>query len=249
MIAQQRKAYIMNELYSKSIVNIKDTAKALNVSEITIRRDFEKLEAEGKLKRVQGGATLDTALDNAELTMKNKMGLNAPNKLIVAKYAASLIHDGDCVFVDGGTTMAPLIDILVMRPIRLVTYSSLVVRNVFNPSAEIFVVGGKYLPHYSMFIGADAQDTLKRYHFNVAFLGCSGVSLDDNFCYTTEIESLQMKRIAAENSDKRYLMFDDSKLNHPGFLRFMVLNLFDEIICNAGEGVKTEELPANFTTV
>ena len=41
------------------IVNLKKVATVLNISEITVRRDFEKMEAAGKLKRVQGGAILE----------------------------------------------------------------------------------------------------------------------------------------------------------------------------------------------
>ena len=58
MIASERKLYIMNCLNEKGIINLKEIARELAISEITVRRDFEKLEKEGKLKRVQGGAAL-----------------------------------------------------------------------------------------------------------------------------------------------------------------------------------------------
>ena len=76
MIALERKRYILNALKEKGIINLREIAKELNMAEITIRRDFEKLEAEGKLKRVQGGATIGEDSQNdvsAELTMNRKI--------------------------------------------------------------------------------------------------------------------------------------------------------------------------------
>ena len=57
MIASERRRYILNALNLRGVISLKDTARELGVAEITVRRDFEKLESEGKLKRVQGGAT------------------------------------------------------------------------------------------------------------------------------------------------------------------------------------------------
>ena len=249
MIAQQRKMYIMDTLSKKGIVNIKDVAQDLGVSEITVRRDFEKLENDGKLKRVQGGAALEETLGSAELTMRKKLNLNSHNKLLVAQYAEKMVADGDCVFIDGGTTMLPLLELLVKRPIKLVTYNAMVVRKMTNPAAEIFVVGGKYLPYYSMFVGVDAQDVLSRYNFDSAFLGCIGVNLGSGACYTSEMESQQMKMIGIKNSRKRYLMVDDSKINQLGFLQFASLEVFDKVICNQSAALRADGVPKNFTLV
>ncbi|SEO86704.1 DeoR/GlpR family DNA-binding transcription regulator [Propionispora vibrioides] len=232
MLASERRVYIMKNLYQKGIINIKDIARELNISEITVRRDFEKMELEGKLKRVQGGAALEEALENAELTMQNRLSVHVPKKRLVSEAAADLVQDGDHVFVDAGTTMAPLLDILLLKPVKIVTYNSLIVRNMPNPVAEMFVVGGKYLPHYSMFVGASAQDMLKQFRFNIAFLGCSGVDVEEGVVYTTEMESLLMKKIALERAEKQYLLLDDSKLEKHGFLKFTDLSGFTGIICN-----------------
>lgn len=109
MIATERKRYIIQQLNEKGIINLKEIAKELKISEITARRDFEKLEAEGKLKRVLGGATLDTdqemAPDGAELTMKEKKMLHKKEKERIAEFAAQFVQDDDSVFLDAGTSM------------------------------------------------------------------------------------------------------------------------------------------------
>ena len=58
VLASERTRYIISQLNEKGIINLKDVAKELGISEATVRRDFEKLENEGRLKRVTGGAKL-----------------------------------------------------------------------------------------------------------------------------------------------------------------------------------------------
>ena len=100
MLASERTRYIISQLHSKGIINLKDIAKELNISEATVRRDFEKLENEGKLTRVTGGAKLNEhgeeapVINSAELTMRAKKNLNYDAKLRVARRACDYIEDG-----------------------------------------------------------------------------------------------------------------------------------------------------------
>lgn len=253
MIASERKIYIMTQLNAKGVINLKEIAKQLNTSEATVRRDFEKLEREGKLKRVLGGATLTDEThylqDSAELTMKQKITshINMDKKDEVSRYASQYVRDGDCIFIDGGTTLVPLISYLANKKIKIVTYSHLILDKVKNPTAEIFIVGGIYLPYYSMSVGAIAQEVLKQFHFDHSFIGCSGVNLEEQIAYTTEMESLMMKKIAMENSTNSYLLIDSTKVEIKGFCKFKNLNSFNAVICNNFSNEFT--LPDNFILV
>jgi len=247
MIASERRMYIMKRLGKNGIVNLKEIALELNISEITVRRDFEKLEQAGKLKRVQGGATLENVLDDAEMTMKEKQTLNAKAKEIVAKYVVNYVKEGDCIFVDGGTSMIPVIDCLYNKNVTIVTYNDLAIRRLVNPVATIIVIGGRYLPHYGMNVGPIAQEQLKQFHFNIGLFGCSGIDLSQGYSYATDLESLLMKRIALENCDFSALLIDSSKMNQRSFLKFVEIAAFDKIICNdTGEN---NNLPDNLEMV
>ena len=247
MIASERRRYILRELNVKGILGLKETAKALGASEITVRRDFEKLEKEGKLKRVQGGVALEGAEDGAELTMSKKMPLDIHEKERIAEYAAQLAEDGSCVFIDGGTTMVPLVSLLSKRRLTIVTYNTLVLKRLVNPAAEIIIIGGKYLSYYNMNVGSIAQDMLKLFSFDVAFLGCSGINLKQNTVYMAETESLHMKRIALEASTKSFLLADSSKFQKRGFYKLCDFSKFESIICNSFEA--NEAMPENLIMV
>ncbi len=249
MIATERKRYIMQQLNEKGIINLKETAKELGISEITARRDFEKLEKEGKLKRVLGGATLDedqeTSTAGAELTMKSKQMFQKKEKERIAEYAAQFVQDDDSVFLDAGTSMIPLMRILEKRRVKIVTYNELLLNGIQNPATEIFIVGGQYRHYYNMNVGPVAQDVLKQFYFNKAFIGCSGVDLAQGIVYTTEMESLLMKRIALENADESYLLADHSKIGRRNYLKLTEVSSFTGVICDKTEQMEGLEYPEN----
>ena len=247
MIASERRRYILEGLNTKGILGIKETAKELGIAEITLRRDFEKLEKEGKLKRVQGGATLEEAEEVAELTMRKKIMLNLPEKETIGAYAKTLVKEGDCVFLDGGTTMIPLAKMLSKMPITIVTYNILALNKLLNATAEVIIIGGKYIPSYNMNVGPIAQEMLKQFAFDIAFIGCSGVNLPQKTIYSAEMESLTMKRIAMDNALKSYLLVDCTKFSKRGFFKLSEFSEYEAVICNAFD--RPQEMPENMVIV
>lgn len=247
MIASERRRFILESLSTKGVISLKDIAADLGVAEITVRRDFEKLESEGKLKRVQGGATSLEDLDGAELTMSQKLPIHMREKEIVAGFAAGLVKEGDCVFIDGGTTMLPLATALMRKRVRIITYNTMILNKVIRPAAQIFLIGGEYRPAYNMNVGPIAQEMLKQFFFDCAFFGCSGIDIGQQMVYTTETESMEIKRIAMENSKRSYLLADNTKFSTKGFLRVCETGRFDSVI---SDSIQTDEpLPDNLIIV
>lgn len=248
MLSAERTRYLLQKLIAEGMISVKDVAKELDISETTIRRDLIELESEGKLRRVHGGAIKGEIArilsDDAELTMIERVSINYEKKFQIAKRASEFVKDGECVFIDGGTSTAPLIEYLSSRKIKIVTHSDLIVRQLINPIAEVFVVGGKYLPNYSMTVGPIAQNILQQFNFDRAFIGCAGIGLEEKTVYTAEAETRAIKEIAIQNSLHNYLLIDDSKLNVRGFCKFTSTDRFEVIFCNAAETLP-EELPDN----
>jgi DeoR/GlpR family transcriptional regulator of sugar metabolism len=226
---------IMKLLNEKSIISLKDITAELDASEITVRRDLEKLENAGKLKRIPGGAALGDYLDSVEMTMEQKSAINSGVKRLVAKRACELVRPGECIFLDGGTSVACMMEFLNGMNVTIVTYNQLVPRKLVNPVAAIHIIGGHYLPHYVMNVGPEAQEQLQRYHFDAAFFGCTGVVLEQNMSFVTNIDSLLMKKIALANSGRNYLLLDSTKFQKPSFVKFVSLDAFDLILCDHGE--------------
>ncbi|MEM1483514.1 DeoR/GlpR family DNA-binding transcription regulator [Oscillospiraceae bacterium PP1C4] len=252
MIASERVLYIMKSINELGVVNLKDIANQLGISETTVRRDFEKLEKQGKLKRVQGGATTnggtEELLENAQLTTRLKTTVNMQQKQIVGAYAASLVTEGECIYLDDGTSILPIAEILMRKKVHIVTNSTLLLEKAKNATADVFLVGGQYQPYYDVVVGPIAQEILDKFHFDHAFIGCFGASLEKQMAYTMEMDCMSMKMLAMKNATQKHLLLDDSKLTKAGFYAIADLKTFDHIICNNAESIP-QNLPKNFILV
>ena len=120
MLTQERQELILQKLQEEKTIKISEIVEITNSSESTIRRDLTQLEKESKLRRIHGGATLiDSKIE--ELSFNEKMIFNKEQKIKIAKYAASLIKDGDCIYLDAGTTTFEMIQYINSKNIVIVT--------------------------------------------------------------------------------------------------------------------------------
>jgi len=251
MIASARSVYILKRLNEAGIVDYKSIAGELGVSEATVRRDFEKLEAQGKLRRVQSGAMRPDGIDtdfDVELSIRAKHNLNAEEKLRVARAAAEEVQPGECVFLDMGTSIAPMAPILLSKPIRIVTCNNVVLQRVTSESkAEVFSLGGRVVPHDQMIVGPMTESNLEQFGFNRAFIGCMGLNAASNIVYATDMECVRLKHVAIKNAEHSYLLADKTKMSKVGLFRFAGLDAFEKVFV---DGPKPEEtLPGNLIFV
>lgn len=253
MLASQRFEKIVELVNENGIVNTRELAKLLGVTETTIRRDCEELEQLGKLIRVHGGAK-KVAQQNIlsksdEKEMRDRLGVNSREKDLVCKKAASFVKDGDCIFLDGGTTIAPMVKYLKGKKVKIVTHSLLVADAFHDSDAELILIGGRYVPEYSMSVGPLTDMYLDGFNFDHVFLGCAGYDLTKQVVYTTEMETMLIKRKVQDLGVKKYLLIDSSKLEVRGFYGYADGSKFDAVICNSSVLTDIEELPDNFIVV
>ena len=105
MFTEERFNIILEELKKKGIVSVTDLVKMLDASESTIRRDLNTLDKDGLLKKIHGGAiSIDESSSKHDYKVDVRQSLNVDEKYETAKHAASLIEDGDVIYIDAGTT-------------------------------------------------------------------------------------------------------------------------------------------------
>lgn len=234
MLQSKRFEIILDKLNKTGEVQVTDLSKELNISESTIRRDLLDLQLQGQLVRVHGGATLGSSKqifsESYELQMEQRMMINPEAKKRIAQSAQKLIQDGQCVFIDGGTSTVYMIDELQYRDVKIVTNSELIVKRLKNPVAQITLLGGNYLEKYKMTAGPLALMGIQQFNFDACFLSCAGIDIEENMCYTSELQTLEIKKQAMKQSLHSYLLVDYSKVGIKGFCNFYALNQFDKIL-------------------
>ena len=209
----QRRQEILNAVRSGS-AQVGDLAAAFGVSEMTVRRDLRDLEREGKLTRVYGGAVSADEPSFADVVVER---LDQKDRIGAA--AAALVHDGETIMLDIGTTTLQLARHLRGRQVTVIT-SNLAAYEELLPetSVELVLLGGIVRRNYRSLVGVLAEDALRQLRADVAFLGASGVDEDLSVVDSTMVE-VPIKRAMLASATRAVLLADSAKFGMRGGVR------------------------------
>lgn len=231
MIPLERQRQILQFINSNGVASINFLAKELNVSHMTIRRDIQKLEEEGKVTSVSGGVQSLERL-TIELPHNDKSKLFHDQKSAIGIAAAQIISKGSTVYLDAGTTTLEIAYQIVEREDLLVVTNDFIIAHFLSQSGkcEIIHIGGSVCKENFSTAGSLAAECLKNLSIDIAFISTSSWNLKG---LTTPNENkIPVKKAILEASQKNILVTDSSKYGK--FATFFVypLTSFDKIICD-----------------
>lgn len=249
MLSKERVYRIMNVLNEKSFVTITELMDSLGVSKSTITRDLIEMEKQGLIIRERGGAIkveMSETLNNfKDIPTREKEMIHSDKKRLICEEAVKTIKDGDCVYIDSGTTPTYMIQFLGNKNIKVVTPSTYVIRKLpLDFRGEVYLVGGAFNVGYDMSVGYHTLDMIKKFHFDKAFFSASGVNLASGDVLSVDFEICAVKEEVMKRSNHKYLLIDDSKLNIRAIATWSNINEFKTVYMNKPE--KNLKLPKNF---
>jgi DeoR family deoxyribose operon repressor len=160
---------------------------------------------------------------------------HADAKRAACRFALEHIHADDTIFVDCGTTLQHLIDIIPQTmPLTVVCYAlNIAERLAASPNLKLILLGGLYHPETASFSGAQGLDTLDRVGINTAFLSAAGLDpVRGATC--AHFHEVAVKQKAIATAQKNVLVIDSSKLGRVKRAFFANLDLFDAIYTEDG---------------
>ncbi|KIX91708.1 DeoR faimly transcriptional regulator [Staphylococcus microti] len=214
MLTDKRHALIIDVLAQHNFLSLQQLMEYTGSSASTIRRDLTKLQAEGLLTRVHGGAKLVALTTEPELSTKRTQHIE--EKVEIAKQAATLINDGDCLYLDAGSTTLEMIPYIQATDITVVTNGLTHVEALLKQGIRTYIVGGEMKPTTMAVVGTRAVNFLKNYCFNKVFLGINGIDVGTGLTTPDEREAL-MKEVAIQQSQQTYVLADASKFHQTHF--------------------------------
>lgn len=224
MLTEERFDVIRSLLAGDSVVKIQAFVDATGASESTVRRDLSQLEDLGELVRVHGGAKRNFSVD-LEPSVGEKRLMFQSEKVAIGRYAASLIEDGEFVFIDAGTTTLAMVPFIQAEQVTIVTNGLEVAVQLADSKSTVILLGGLIKQNTRAMIGADAQRQLQQYRFSRAFMGTNGI--DSQFGFTTpDTLEAHVKQAAARQASRVYVLADSSKFDKVSFCQFAD---FDEV--------------------
>lgn len=225
-----RKKVILELLKKQDFISIQEIVKACNASEITIRRDLSKFEEKGLLIRTHGGAINKTATDTP-FTFNHKVSRNEKTKSYICKIASKFICAYDIIFVDSGSTLSFLSRyISKTEPLTVITNALPLASELINfENIKLILIGGEVVNERKAVYGHTAEQNIRLYHANKAFIGIDGISLSKGLT-SYDLKEASITSNMAENADEVFLLCDSTKVEKNSFVRFAPLSTINYLI-------------------
>lgn len=190
-------------------ITIADLARAIGVSEMTVRRDLNRLGAEGKIHLVHGGVRpVERPPDNA---LERRRRLNSEGKVAIARVAATLIAAQDSIAIDAGSTTLHLLDRIPPDFAgTIVTHSVPVVAAAMDSSRfRVIMLGGDLLRDSAALVGPLSVEAAMRVRVRTFFLGAAAI--DERGVYVAADMERPTKLALMDVADRVILLVDHSK--------------------------------------
>lgn len=217
MLVVERRQKIIEVINEKKSVRVSELSKLFSVTEETIRRDLEKLEAEQKLTRSHGGAVSVQMSDAEELPFEKREITNIAEKSEIARLAVEQVEEGDTIVLDASSTAWYMAKTLPDMKLTVVT-NSLKVAMELSAKKLITVIstGGTLLDGSLSFVGPLATSSLDTYYVNKAFISCKGFHFERGLSESDERQALVKKKMM-DIAHTVYIMLDHTKFDVQAF--------------------------------
>lgn len=238
----ERQQNILTILEHDGFASVCDLSSRLQVSEMTIRRDFQQLEEKVLVRRVHGGAMIvNKCIQEPQFELRESCFIE--EKQQVAKLAATLVREGTTIALDSGTTALELVKCLIDFSGLTIITSNLRVMNfcLGHSNLQVIVPGGLLRPDEGSLVGSYTTDFLQNIHVDQFFMGVGGM---DKKVGVTEYnaEDAAVKKILVENARQVIALADSTKFNKITFAKVCDLGSLDVVVTNT-------KVPDNFRDV
>lgn len=234
LLPNQRREKIIDLLKEDGSAKVVNLAKLFKVTEVTIRQDLEKLEAEGLIIKEHGGAFLKNAFDSARgLALMNQENLD--KKALIAKKCMEFIEVGDTIILDSGSTTTEIAKNLIgFKHLTVITNAlNIAMMLGSEPGIELIVTGGEFKPPTLSLTGQKAADFFKGLNVQKLFLATAGISLKSGLTYPS-ISDLVVKKAMIDAAETIYLVADSTKIGQSSLASLGALSLINSVITDAG---------------
>lgn len=230
LIPAQRREKIQEYLAIHQIARTADLCDLLETSEATIRRDLEWMEQKGILERTHGGAILSQRMI-LEQAYQQRAQHHPEEKRKIGELAASLIEDGDIVFVNSGTTATQVLQ-HIRRDARITVFTNNVsaVMELGDPGFHYHMIGGEFQPRSNSLAGRFALDNLNLVYANKTILGVDGISLKHGCTVPTLPESEVVRKMIERTKGQVIIAADHSKWGVVSNFQIAAIDEVDKLV-------------------
>ncbi|NED81936.1 DeoR/GlpR transcriptional regulator [Streptomyces sp. SID11233] len=230
MFAAERRQLILEMVRANGAVSLRELARVVQTSEVTVRRDVRALEAEGLLDRRHGGAVLPGGFTR-ESGFPQKSHLATAEKTAIADLAAGLVEEGEAIVVGAGTTTQELARRLARVPgLTVVTNSLLVAQALAHANrVEVVMTGGTLRGSNYALVGSGAEQSLQGLRVSRAFISGSGLTAERGLS-TSNMLSASVDRALVQAAGEVVVLADHTKLGSDTMFQTVPTDLITRLV-------------------
>ncbi len=241
MIKNQRQQQILDLIKENGSCTVQNLSTIFNVSEPTIRSDLRILDKYGYITRQHGGAFLRTNSLKAFSFNLEDRGHNEEKKRI-AKKACELIHSGDNIILDSGSTTTALAqEIMELNNLEILTNSINIGFQLASTSNHVVIIGGEIKNPTISLTGSLGISMLNGVYADYLFLATGGIDVEKGLSLPS-FSDVELKKAMIESANKVVLLADSSKIGKVKFATMGCLDKIDILITdnNVDKNIKKE---------
>lgn len=232
MFAIERIRIIKNYIMDNQQAEVNTLSSMLNVSEVTIRRDLEKLESEGFLTRTHGGAVLNREDEDIPITPN---GGNPEDYNEIADVAVQMIKDGDIIMLTNG-----MINLYIAKKLGNKNNITILTNDItiatelsFYKSIKVILLGGDLDFRYNAVFGTLTINNLNKFFVSKLFIEIDGITSDLDLTVSS-IDMASLIQEASKNANEKILLLTSDAFEKNSFYRVgKAQQIADKLITNS----------------
>lgn len=230
MAGKERLMAIRQTVQTHKKASVGELSKICRVTEETIRRDLDKLEADGVVTRVHGGAIWNEGAQKEGVHFYRRLSKHLKEKQEIARKVAKLFEGKNTIIADSSTTVVEALKLLPQsQDITVVTNSTEVFREFQQAAFNIISTGGEFNKKALSLQGQLAKTNIAKYNVSLALISCKGLSLEKGVLDSNESEA-EIKKAMLAQAEEVALLADYSKFGQSAFVNLIDLAKVNYII-------------------
>lgn len=241
MNSSDRRKKILDYLEKNHAGYTSDLCQLLNVSPMTVHRDFQAMSKQGLVTIIRGGAAINhgTSLLYSLNLRQTSMPLE---KQRIAEYCAGLVFEGSTIFIDCGSTAELIAESIKHKKNITIMTNSLDIANILSSSKEnkIIMVPGVFSQLLRGFSGQLTTDFISRFQVDILFLGANGIDINHGLT-SPDYTDAETKRILIKHARQIIVAADHTKLDKNFFVTIAKLSEINLIVTDKNANVNVVE--------
>ncbi|MGN0465357.1 MAG: DeoR/GlpR family DNA-binding transcription regulator [Lachnospiraceae bacterium] len=230
MSSKERLMVIRQHVQNMKKVSVAELSRQCSVTEETIRRDLDKLEQEGVVTRIHGGAIWNADIQKEGIHFYRRLTKHLREKQDIARKTAALLEGKTTIIADSSTTVVEALKLLPDNSdVTIVTNSTEVFREFQQSSMHIISTGGEFNKKSLSLQGQLAKTNIAKYNVSIALISCKSLNIEKGVLDSNESEA-EIKKIMLEQAEEVALLVDHSKFDQTAFVCLIDLKSVDYII-------------------